>query len=72
MKRDIDISDIKRRLRAPFAGATTSCPQCGYIRGIENWHRGVPSDVLEVVGQLCNEALAVIESLENANAPATH
>jgi hypothetical protein len=58
------IDDLKERLRAPFVGATTSCPECGYIRGIENWHRGVPSDVLEVVGQICQDALIEIERLE--------
>jgi hypothetical protein len=56
--------ELKKQLRAPFDGATTSCPKCGNIWSIKNWIRGVPSDVLGVVGHICNDALAEIERLE--------
>jgi hypothetical protein len=59
-----ELQELKARLRAPFEGATTSCPKCGNIWSIKNWVRGVPSDVLSVVSHICKDALAEIERLE--------
>jgi hypothetical protein len=56
--------ELKERLRHPFEGATTSCPKCGNQWLIKNWVRGVPSDVLGVVGKICKDALAEIKRLE--------
>jgi hypothetical protein len=56
--------ELKKRLRHPFEGATTSCPKCGNIWSIKNWVRGVPSDVLGVVQHICDDAIAEIERLE--------
>jgi hypothetical protein len=60
---DYPRSQLKERLRHPFEGATTSCPQCGNQRFIKHWIRGVPSDVLEVVGKICKDAIVEIERL---------